>query len=506
MDWAACADSRRRMDVAAVSGVEGTWVPAVHAACPHNEVAALVLRSLAPLPGPVFEPVGADVSSVYRRLARIGRAYGGVKWSNLETAQTYTGAMRRRYAEAERSLREEGPLTWRDSYLRPFLKSEKICLGTKLPKPRLIYPRSPRYNLRLASWLKPFEHWLWGYLTAGRLFGHKAGGRVVAKGLSPRGRANLIVRKFKAIPNCRVFEVDASAFEAHVGPSQLEGEHQVYTSAYPRSGELVRLLDEQKVLRGRLPCGAKFSRPGARASGDFNTGMGNSLTMTAVIVGALESLTPLFDVLVDGDNALVFLPEGVVKGVVAELAPHVLLSSGHEVVLEREVSVVEEIRFGRSAPVFLGPSLGWRMVRDWKSVLSGSFASHRWLREPTFAREWCAGVAMCELSLALGVPVLQAWALNALRTLGFRGRVRGHPFRDYFTVGASFAGEEDAVPVSQEARRSFERAFGLDPEAQARLECSFGPVVPRGFVGVEHSWLSSLCPPGLREAWISWSI
>jgi len=376
--------------------------------------------------------------------------------------------MRRRYLEAARSLDVEGPIEWRDVYLRAFLKAEKPRSGSKLSKPRLIYPRSPRYNLELARRLKPFEHWLWGYLHGGRLFGGQAS-RVVGKGLNPRQRANLIVRKFRSITDCVVFEVDGAAFEAHVGPDQLVLEHAIYNGAIRDTG-LAKLLREQLTLRGALPCGAKFSRPGGRASGDFNTGMGNSLIMLGVVVGVLEDIGVKFDVLVDGDNALVFLSRPDLGRVVGEFAPRVLESTGHEVVLERPVDYIEGIRFGGSAPVYLGPSLGWSMVREWGRVLSCAFASHRWLREPRFAREWIRGVAMCELSLARGVPVLQAWALGGLKATDDVRRVRSHPHVDYFVQGAWLAGESSSVPVSMQARISFARAFGLEPEAQVALE------------------------------------
>jgi len=408
----------------------------------------------------------------FRRLSRFTRRYDEGVWSRRATAESYTGALRRRYVQAADSLQAE-PLGWGDSRISAFLKADKLRSPVKEAKPRLIFPRSPRFNLELARRLKPFEHWLWGRLT-GRVLGMGHNMRLVAKGLTPRQRANLIVRKFSSIDSCVCFEVDGKAFEAHVGPHQLSAEHGVYRAAFPRDKGLRRLLREQLVLSGQLPCGAKFSRSGGRASGDFNTGMGNTIIFLMVVVAALKELEVPFDCLVDGDNAIVFVPHGVLDRVMRGFAPLVLASSGHEVTVERPVRVVEGIRFGGSAPVFLGPRLGWTMVRDWVRVLSGAFASHRWLREPAFAREWMRGVSMCELSLARGVPILQAWALQALEHLGGGSlRVRAHPHVDYFVLGGWLARESEALPVSGEARLSFELAFGVTPEDQVRLESSF---------------------------------
>jgi hypothetical protein len=395
---------------------------------------------------------------------------GVVRWGYLQTAESYSGRLRKRYLEAARSLRVDGRLTGADSYLRPFLKAEKFNALAKLAKPRLIYPRSPRYNLALASRLKPLEHWLWGRLTAERFFGWGRG-RIVAKGLNGQQRANLIVRKFNARNDCVAFEVDGKAFEAHVGPHQLRLEHAIYQAAFPGDTGLAYLLSRQLRLEGKLTSGVKFSREGARASGDYNTGMGNTLVMLACVAGVLQDLAPgKFDLLVDGDNAVIFVDRQASARVLSVFHQEVLRTSGHEVTLESPTDVIEGIRFGQSAPVHLGPSLGWRMVRDPRKVMSQALSSHRWLREPTFAHEWIRGVAACELSLSIGVPVLQSWALKLQKEWGGPERVRAHPHTDYFYLGAHFAHTREAVPVHREARESFQRAFGLGPEEQVDLE------------------------------------
>jgi len=491
------------MWVAWRTGVEGTWCPAVHANCVHNEIAALAWRSLAPLPlGPDPEH-SVEVTASYGRLVALARRYRGTRWSLLETALSYSGSLRRRYVEAERSLREDGPLRSSDYRLRAFLKAEKVG-SAKDAKPRMIFPRSPRYNLVLASWLKPFEHWLWGYLTARRLFGG-SNTRVVGKGLNPGRRANLIVRKFSEFKECVCFEVDGKAFEAHVTENHIGREHGVYRAAYPRSG-LRRVLSHQRFA-GVTQSGVKFSRRGGRASGDFNTGMGNTLIMLAVTSAVLGTYGVKFDLLVDGDNALVFLERADLPLVSADFYDRVLRSSGFEMTLEEPVSCVERVRFGRSAPLFLGDR--WTMVREPWSVLSGAYASHRWLREPVFGRRWVNGVARCELSLALGVPVLQAAALSVLRQTETEKKVPVEALSDYFMLGAFLAGESDVVDVTREARASFERAFGLGVEEQLALEKRVAEVVvgsPQGVVVMPPRSQWWFAAPGLYESYIDFHI
>lgn len=489
--WEPCsAEARRQMWVAWRTGLPGTWLPMVHANCQHNEIAALALRSLAPLPDP--DPVlSPDIVAAYSRLRVLARAYRGRRWSLLETALSYTGGLRRRYLEAERSLRDDGELSKLDWSLRAFLKAEKTS-AAKDAKPRMIFPRSPRFNLVVASWLKPFEHWLWGYLTARRLFGG-SNTRVVGKGLSPGRRARLIKRKFDAFKDCVVFEVDGRAFEAHVTVPHLQQEHSIYMAAYPGHAGLRKVLGLQR-FEGETAGGVKFAREGGRASGDFNTGMGNTLVMLGVCVGVLNRYRVKYDLLVDGDNALVFLGSADAPRVIHNFHDDALAASGFEMTLEQPVTILEEVRFGRSAPVFNGWT--WTMVRDPRSVLSGAYASHRWLREPVFGRRWVNGVARCELSLARGLPVLQAAALSVLTQTRSGKKVPVEALSDYFVVGAWLAEEEDAVPVGPEARSSFERAFGLSPEEQMHWES----VCCRTVVGHSAGTLVVPSPSRWREA------
>jgi hypothetical protein len=364
---------------------------------------------------------------------------------------------------------EDGPLRSSDHRLKAFVKAEK-WEGWKVAKPRMIFPRSPRYNLHLSTWLKPFEHWLWGNLKS-RDVGGIGNSRVVAKGLNQTSRANLIVRKMRAIGDCMVFEVDGKAFEAHVDRWQLLCEHAVYESAYPRDGDLKKTLNKQLRNFGRTFSGVKFSRDGGRSSGDVNTGMGNTLVMLAVVAGVMRSLSvSRWDTLVDGDNALLFLPRYHCSRVHAEFGEVALRISGHEMTLERPVSVVEEVRFGRSAPV--QTERGWKMVRDWRRVLSHTTSSHVHLREPQFLREFLHGVALCERSLCGRVPVLWKFVERLRTCTSIRRNPRLHGLRDYEALGVDLAALVDA-PVEQPddlARQSFFKAFGVCPEEQVALE------------------------------------
>lgn len=482
--------------------IEGCWAPSVHANCNHNEVAALLKRSLAPTP--LADPCNrTKVLRVFSRFKDHARTWGGSRWSYLETAQSYKGMLRRRYTEAERSLRVDGPVTRRDALLGAFLKAEKFGYE-KYGKPRMIFPRSPRYNLALASFLKPFEHWLWGTLTARRLFGG-SNTRVVAKGLNATARGNLIVKKMRNLASCEVFEVDGAAFEAHVDRWQLEqGEHPVYLAAHGGDAELARLLSRQLVNEGVTNNGVRFSRSGGRASGDFNTGMGNTLIMLAVVVAVLRHLNVPFDVLADGDNALVFLRQCDSGRVRACFAPLSLLFSGHEMVLEKSTCIPEQVRFGQSAPVETSPGC-WKMVRDWTKVISQMTSNHAHLNQPKFVAPYVRGVAQCELAIHAGIPVAQAYAARLIQLTDGTRAVDDSFYRDYEVLGVEVGrrGEAKFREPTTLARESFARAFGLEPQEQLLLERRLGEASLRcdDWQPEESPWHSELLSsrPGLVD-------
>jgi hypothetical protein len=94
----------------------------VHRSCPHNELAALALRTMGPLPPEVFTPLPARSLAVWQQLRTFARRYDQGAKSHLDTAMSYSGALRKRYVEAARSLADDGLSGFNDYYLRAFFE------------------------------------------------------------------------------------------------------------------------------------------------------------------------------------------------------------------------------------------------------------------------------------------------------------------------------------------------------------------------------------------------
>lgn len=485
-----CDPGKRRMYRCYVPGLEGVWAPAVHSNCIHNELAALSLRTMGETPkDPFYEGAWeSHVEERFKSMRLMTKRMGLQRWTRDEVVATYSGALRRRYQEAMESLDDE-ELGNADFKLRAFLKGEKFDPLLKVSKPRMICPRSPRYNLELARFLKPLEHLLWKKWK----FGHGVRPtRVSGKGLNGRERAALIKEKMDSVGDCLVFEVDGKAFEAHVTREQLLLEHSVYKAAYPNNVELNRLLAVQLELKGKTSGGVKFSRPGCRASGDFNTGLGNTLLMGNFVIAAMErgGFDFKWTVLADGDNCLLFVDRVRGAGVAGMFAELVSSVCSHEMTVEKPTSIFEEVVFGQSRPCYT--EAGYTMVRDPYKVLSGAFCGYRHFHDKMFAPRLIRGISLAELSLARGLPVLDAYFSTASRlTAGFKSLQNAEFFFEGHLINVKDPGP---LAVTAEARTSFELAWGIGVEEQLRMERYLVEGLERDLLNILRSgnWLRTV--------------
>jgi len=408
--------------------------------------------------------------------------------------------MKLRYQDAKDSLDRDEKLNLHDKRISAFLKGEKFNPLLKPSKPRMIMARSPRFNLEISTYLKPLEHALWR-----RLKGTCKGvvpTRVVGKGLNGRERASLIAEKMGEIGgDCVVFEVDGKAFEAHCTRADLVREHSVYRAVYKGDQMLDELLSTQLTLKGETVCGIKFRRDGCRASGDFNTGMGNTIIMIAACRAAMRYLKEImgvtcrWDMIVDGDNALIFVDGGNARVVHDSFASAVSAVSAQELTVENPVTRLEQVVFGQSKPVHNGDVMV--MVRDPAKVLSNSFSGYRYYNHyEKFGVKVLKAVASCELALAIGIPVLQAYFSAAVDALGeipdltdptqyLEGRlieaVQVHGLAGLKRI------REKVRPITVASRQSFAIAWNISMETQLDLEKGFSTGLK--FPGT-RSWVS----------------
>lgn len=378
----------------------------------------------------------------------------------------YHGRKREIYQKAYESLSVK-PIRIQDSYVSTFVKAEKVNFTAKPdPAPRVIQPRSPRYNLMVGRFLKPFEH----ELVAG--FRRAWGYSVVCKGMNADKVAQQLRDNWDQFDDPVAVGLDAHRFDQHVSRDALEFEHSVYNSVF-HSKELRYLLSWQLRNKGFGRIGdflAKYTVDGCRMSGDINTGMGNCLLMSLLVLNYFEEHGIRARLTNNGDDCVVIcckrdLPK------LKQLEPY-FLKFGFRLAVELPVEVFERIVFCQAQPVWVGEA--WRMVRNpWTAMSKDCVSLLPWETEAQF-ETWRAAIGVCGLELTRGVPMWEKF-YAAIKGQSHR---RGGLDRIYDSgLGYMATGVKQDAKVNAESRYSFWKAFDIMPDLQVAIEDSYPDII-----------------------------
>lgn len=378
---------------------------------------------------------------------------------------------RKVYVEAVKSLSTE-PVNRRDAKIRAFLKAEKLNLSLKHdPAPRVIQPRSPRYNVEVGRYLRPVEGIL--YRSLAKLFGDKSK-PVVYKGMNADECGAALKEAWDGFLNPVAYGLDASRFDQHVSVAALIQEHLVYLKCFstPERKELRRLLSWQLVNEGvaRAHDGdLRYCVEGCRMSGDMNTSMGNCLLMCLMVRSYMEHSAIIdYRLVNNGDDCVVILESQQSAQFESGLTEW-FLEMGFTMKVEPPVHVLEQVEFCQGHPVCVGGS--WRMVRNLVPGYSRDLTSLQHFRTAKDIRNWLHTEGVARRGLMAGVPIYQQLFRRMLE-LGRGGAI----------VRLENQGESNTVkywaermthgylPVEEHTRFSFYLAFGILPDMQKSLE------------------------------------
>lgn len=403
-----------------------------------------------PKPSPnIFKTLSAFRSRLLRCL---GSCH---PWTPEQFLGSYSGAKKASYERAMTSLTQR-PLQRSDGDLKAFVKAEKFSKND--PAPRVIQPRSPRYNCRVGVYLKPLEHKV--YKAIERIFGSPT----VMKGYNADQQGSIIAHKWKKFRNPCGLSIDASRFDQHVSADALSWEHSVYNSVY-RSPELRRLLSWQIHNSGRAytpDCLVKYSVEGCRMSGDMNTALGNCLLMCAMVWQYFEEHDIDGELINNGDDCVLFF-EADQLGKCQDMRRW-FLDYGFTMKIENPVYRIENVEFCQTHPVLVGGS--YRMVRN-PLVALDKDGIH--LRPGNYSfSEWLQGVGECGLALCSGIPVMQEYYKR------IAGKSRREDSGMQYLRGTMESVEK---PILEETRVSFYYAFGITPHHQRAVEQSISTLV-----------------------------
>lgn len=379
----------------------------------------------------------------------------------------YSGRKQQVYQRAYDSLLLSG-IQRKDAYCSTFVKAEKVNFSAKGdPAPRVIQPRSPRFNLEVGRYLKLFEKELaHGFQRA---FGYN----VILKGLNADAVAEVLLDNWQQFIDPVAIGLDASRFDQHISVEALEYEHSVYNSVF-HSDELAGLLKWQLNNRGFGRVGStlvKYNVNGCRMSGDINTGMGNCLIMSSLVLNYFAEHNLCARLSNNGDDCVVICERQDLSKL--QHISEYFTDFGFKLKREPLVDRLELVQFCQTQPVFVGDH--YRMVRNPWTAMSKDCVSLLPMESEGNFNAWRDAIGVCGLELTRGVPVWESF-YTALKTV--TGDRRGGIERVYDSgMGYMARGVKQVDSITAQSRYSFWVAFGIDPDLQIAMEQQWPGIV-----------------------------
>jgi hypothetical protein len=462
----------------------------MHACCPANEYAALRYRMMRPTPRSTCRGKAAfkrEINLFKKQL----HPFKLEPWSRQQVVDHCKTTSRKiRLSQALISLRKH-PISPKDARITCFVKADKMdgverkCAQGKPNKPRAIMFRQDRYVLEHSRFVKPVE----GAMK-------KLKGRckypIFAKGLDVYQRGQLFKKKLSRFSNPQIFSVDASAFDGSVRQYALNAVHGLVTSCVGHSSLFDRLHSWRRVNKGTTMQGRiKFKIVARRMSGDSDTSMGNCFIMASAICAALRAVgITKYELLNDGDDCLVITEGRVIPPNAFDLE---MAQMGFVTTGEYQGSLVEDPEWCRSHFVTLDS--GIRVCGNLSRKLSTILCSHKHYSSPKSGERAALAVGMCLATTEADTPILGSIGRTLVSVLEpvvrkddkFERALKS-AIRSNFTarrlwrsprVVRRHLSRTQKVPISPQARASYERAFKCSSDLQIQIERWFETQLPQ---------------------------
>lgn len=440
----------------------------------HNACVALTERYLnlkidGVLTAPIQPTIGFfDAEELQQFSSRLGRLRAKSHvYSRREVVDMYTGAKRLAYERAMETLVTRKVVKW-DACLKTFIKFEKTNIDKA---PRIINPRSTEYTLELGRYLKKIEKPV--YRKIHLLFKSRADMTII-KGVNIVESARVARQKWERFVNPVAIGGDITKLDMHISVPALEFEHGVYKRIF-RSRKLKQLLSWQINNNGKAyfaDGSVSFKMKGTRSSGDINTSLGNVIIVTAIIYLWMKREGITMELMNNGDDFVIIIEECDLDKV--QRLPDIFYQAGMRLKMEKPVREFEKLEFCQTKPVYDG--YVWRMCRVPETILQKDVMCVLPV-EKFGVRRWLGAVGECGLSLASGLPVLSSFYRMFLRngescSVGLRQLLfkntamweKMHNLGKFHKV------------ITDEARVSFYKAFGILPDQQRILESRFDSI------------------------------
>lgn len=360
----------------------------------------------------------------------------------------YTGGKKRVYMRSYYNLVNNG-FQKKHTYVKMFIKADRFPEADINNKaPRAIQYRSCEFNLQMARYLRRFEEKCYSDIK------HR-GRRVIAKGLNYRQRAELLMDKISDFTNPWYINLDHKKFDSTVNKEHLKQLHTLYKRGTHKS--IYNLLKYQLRNKCFTKHHIKYNSEATRCSGDYDTGLGNTLINIACILYVFNGK---FDFILDGDDAVI----------ITEGKPKFEFDCFEKFGFETEITITKDkhmIEFCQSRLIY---NKGWLFSRNPLRALSNNMVCRIGYNLKGM-RRYMKGVGMCEFACSAGVPILHYQA----RRLMFEPLTAliGHDQR-WKMLNLAHGEELEVTPM---ARITFSKSWGISIGMQLAIESSLLPLM-----------------------------
>lgn len=394
----------------------------------------------------------------------------------------YAGNKRKIYEKAKRSLAHE-PINVKDSWIKGFVKKDKFDLSQKPDQvPRLIQPRTPRYNLELGRFVKPMEKVI--YEEINEMYGHT----VVMKGLNAEERGKILKSHWDDIPDPVCVMLDQARFDQHTRKQAIRYEHKSYMNHVETKdkAKLHRLLQWQLETRGTIYTKEgkiKYRmKDGVRCSGDTTTSLGNMILMADMMYEYIIKKKIQYRFFLDGDDGGLIVSRKDLH-LIFDLVDW-FATLGYVTILEEAVDTFEQINFCQSNPVWNGER--YIMCRNPDKIMNGDCYT---TKSVTSKKQWDyyrASIGNCGIAAMGELPIVGAY-YDALRRGAGAPKATLDEQSGLYWMSRGM--NRERRQPGDETRVSFFKAFGYTPDQQILLEDKYDRLVHEYLPSGVHQYL-----------------
>lgn len=328
--------------------------------------------------------------------------------SSREFIDRYSGAKKKVYEAAARSISKKAFDPRRDSKVKIFTKDEYRKPGGA---PRAIQPRSPRFNIMLGRHISHVEHDV--YRAIDLTFDPSGARRTVQKGLNYVERGHEIHKAWREIHDPVCITLDATRFDQHLNVDLLRCANRVtrefcvgFSDDLPNLATLLDLQLHNKGVFFNWEGKISYQTEGCGMSGDMNTSLRNVIVMCGAMFAFMKKFSIDGRYGNDGDDGWLIVSSNEIAKIKQELHSY-FEKFGLTMKIEKISSYMEDIEFCQGKPVY-NEDHGYVLIPSPNKRLYSDLVSTKNLSSSKVFHKWVGAVAGCGLSQTRGVPVLSA--------------------------------------------------------------------------------------------------